>query len=475
MESEYLKKLQVLFQQYRYVLIYGAGGVTRALLSLLEPYLNKDKTYIVVSDKREEENLIEGYPIKEISEFHGICNEVYVMISAMPRYIQEMEQHLRNVGFTAYCTVEYLLRQLYGEIWKNEIEKRKIIFANGDGYGFGGNPKYIALKLLSHNKNLDLVWITSRKDAEFPEGVRAVQYGTYEHYYELGTAKVWIDNQHKSFFTCKREGQAYIQTWHGGGPLKKIEFDAEGLSASYLDLCEMNSKMEDLILSPSRFNSELYRRAFHYHGEIMECGYPRNDLFWEPDSFKRKVKQLFGIKPEEEIVLFAPTYRNFQIQKEDILNLTKMCQALERRFGRKYRILVRFHPFDTEPEKKYKWNQSWVNVTDYEDVQELLAAADILISDYSSVMWDFSLQMKPVFLFHPDISRYREERGYYLAFEKMPYIEAFSNEDMEKKILHFREDTYRKELSAFLAKYGSFDKGTASEVISDKIMKIIEE
>ena len=171
MESEYLKKLQVLFQQYRYVLIYGAGGVTRALLSLLEPYLNKDKTYIVVSDKREEENLIEGYPIKEISEFHGICNEVYVMISAMPRYIQEMEQHLRNVGFTAYCTVEYLLRQLYGEIWKNEIEKRKIIFANGDGYGFGGNPKYIALKLLSHNKNLDLVWITSRKDAEFPENV----------------------------------------------------------------------------------------------------------------------------------------------------------------------------------------------------------------------------------------------------------------------------------------------------------------
>ncbi len=475
MESEYLRQLSVRFQHYRYVLIYGAGGVTMDFLLLLNPYLRKENVFIVVSKKKNNENWMQGYQVKEIAEFAAIRSDVFIVISVMPRYVPEIENYLKSTGFPNYCTVAYLIEQLYEEIWKNTVDTRKIVFANGDRYGFGGNPKYIAQELLRRNRDLDLVWITGKDKDAFPEGVRTVLYGTYEHYYELGTAQIWIDNQHKSYYTRKKRGQIYIQTWHGGGPLKKIEFDAEGLPVSYLDLSEMNAKMEDLLISPSKFNSGLYRSAFHYQGDILECGYPRNDIFYGENECRRKVEKLFGIKQEDGILLFAPTYRNFEIKEQDILNLTRVQQAVERKFGRNYRILVRFHPFDIEPERKYRWSETWLNVTDYDDVQELLAASDILITDYSSVMWDFSLQMKPVFLFHPDLYRYQVERGYYLPFEKMPYVEMFSNEEMEQKIATFDEEIYKKKLVGFLTDYGSFDKGTASKVVADVILGMIEE
>ena len=474
MKSKFLKKFSDFLQKYKYLLFYGAGGVTKDLLILLKPYLNVKNMFIVVSDKNENEDVWEGYQVKEIHDFLDLRDEVYIVISVAPRYILSIENNLKGLGFYDYCSTLHLIEQLYREIWNDALKRDKIILANGDGYGFGGNPKYIAQELMKSGKKLDLVWITGNEELKMPDGVRTVQYGTYEHYWELGTAKIWIDNQHKNFFTRKRQGQVYIQTWHGGGPLKKIEFDAEGLPESYLDLCEMNSTIEDLMISPSKFNTQLYKNAFHYNGEIMECGYPRNDLFWRGMECKEKMRKLLGVKPEEGIVLFAPTYRKFITEDSDILDLGKARQALERRFGKKYKVLVRFHPFDEEPEKKYKWLDEWINVTSYDDVQELLVISDILITDYSSIMWDFSIQKKPVFLFHPDIKRYENERGYYLEFEKMPYIEAFCNDEIQGKIHSFDDRKYMERLSKFLEDYGTFDRGIASKMIAEKIFELIQ-
>ncbi len=474
MESAYLKRLSDFFQKYNYLLIYGAGGVTKDLLLLLEPCLYRDRTFIVVSEMKGNESRLGGYSVREISEFCHVSGEAYVIVSAAPRYVPRMKEHLNELGFEKFCTSACLFDEIYKEIWEKPLINNKIMLANGDGYGFGGNPKYIALELLESGKNLELVWTAGCGGLRMPAGVRTVRYGTYEYYYELGTAKIWIDNQHKNFFTRKRKGQIYIQTWHGGGPLKKIEFDAEGLSSSYLDLCEMNSELEDLMISPTRFNSELYRRAFHYQGEILECGYPRNDIFWKSNQCRKSIERLYGIGETERIVLFAPTYREFDAEERDILDLKKVRHSLEKRFGERVRILVRFHPFDKEPEKSYIESRDCINATSYDDVQELLMASDILITDYSSVMWDFSLQKKPVFLFHPDIKRYEKERGYYLTFKEMPYIEAFSSEEMCKNIEEFREDIYEKTLTKFLEDYGSFDNGIASKVISDRILEMME-
>lgn len=518
MKSVFLEKISEHFQKYKYILIYGAGGVTEDLLRLLEPCLLECQGYkeragrpgagevhmndqeecrhevcIVVSDKKENQDFLRGYPVKEILEFCDVQEEACVIISVMPRYEEQIKENLIEAGFREYCTVSALIDWMYREIWSLPVSEHKVIFSNGDGYGFGGNPKYIGLELLRNKADIDgecdmdLVWLANDDQAGLPEGIRVVRYGSYEHYYELGTAKIWIDNQHKSYLTRKRKGQFYMQTWHGGGPLKKIEFDAEGMSDSYRDLCEMNSGMEDVMVSPTRFNSRLYRSAFHYYGEIMECGYPRNDIFWKADGYRRKIEELYQLKPEEGIVLFAPTYRedlgleektqssgkDARTIEKGILGIEQICQALEERFGKKFKFFIRFHPYDKNPEKRYSWSEEWVNVTAYDDVQELLAVSDILITDYSSVMWDFSLQKKPVFLFHPDLDKYQKERGYYLSFGQMPYIEAVSNEELYRKIRDFDEQSYRKKLDEFLKKYGSFDSGNASAEVAERVITIL--
>ena len=150
------------------------------------------------------------------------------------------------------------------------------------------------------------------------------------------------------------------------------------------------------------------------------------------------------------------------------LNLSKVRESVEKLYDRKVEILVRLHP-----DLRNKDVPSGViNASYYDDTQELLAASDVLITDYSSIMWDFSLQKKPVFLFQPDNDGYEEERGYYLSFEKMPYILARSTQELCSKIESFDENLYREGVTVFLKKYGSFDEGIAACKICEYIESI---
>ena len=113
-------------------------------------------------------------------------------------------------------------------------------------------------------------------------------------------------------------------------------------------------------------------------------------------------------------------------------------------------------------------------VSQYPDVQEIMAVSDMLITDYSSVMWDFSLQRKPVFLFHPDADLYEQERGFNIPFSEMPYIEAFDTDDLYQKICGYNEKSYLSQLEQFLEKYKSFDIGQASKQVVDRILEVID-
>lgn len=475
MESNYLKGLSVRMRQYRFVLVYGAGGVAKDLLILLAPYLDKERTAVVVSCKGTEENQLEGYSVGQLDEWMDVRDQALVILAVMPTLAREMEAAVKKLGFQNYMTAAEVSKCLYDEIWREKIDQDKLVFSNWAGGGFGGNAKYIALDLLGRSCNLDLIWVVKNEDEEFPDGIRRVRYGTYEHYRELGTARIWVDNEHKNFLTKKRDGQCYIQTWHGSGPLKKIEFDEKNLPVSYLELCEKNAGMEDIMVSPSGFNSDQYRRAFHFHGEIMECGYPRNDIFWRDNSFGEEIKHRFSLKPGELMVLYAPTFRDFRRKEGDMLDMERAGKAIEKRFGKACRFFVRLHPSDREAAQSVFALGECIDVTSYGDIQELLAAADVLITDYSSVMWDFSLSGKPVFLFHPDLDRYEKERGYYLTFDKMPYVEAFDNEDLCRKIESFEKEKYQKAVQAFLKEYRTFDRGTAARAVGDRVMGILEE
>lgn len=161
------------------------------------------------------------------------------------------------------------------------IKKNKIVITSYYGADYGDNGKYIVEELRRLGEDVDVVWQLKpnlMQNNHLPENVRAVGYRTRQSVYELQTAGVWIDNARKTYGR-KRKGQLYIQTWHGGPGVKRIEKDvADELGEKYVKTAKRDSKMCDVILSNSDFMTNLYKNVFWYDGEILECGTPRNDI-----------------------------------------------------------------------------------------------------------------------------------------------------------------------------------------------------
>lgn len=359
------------------------------------------------------------------------------------------------------------------------IQKNKVVICNYYGKDFGDNPKYIALELNEKYPDLDVVWLLNNKNKqnEIPNGIRKVKYNSIKGIYEMATAKVWIDNCRKLKGESKRRKQYYIQTWHGLGP-KQCERDVESkLSRSYVRGAKRDSKMADVFVSSARFLTELYKRAFWYDGEVLEVGYPRNDIFVKKESqeMKKKICEYFSIPESKKILIYAPTFRNSH--SVDCYNINfKECKAtLEKRFGGEWVILFRLHPNMTEKNKLFKFdNVQFIDASNYFDAQELLAGSDALISDYSSILVDFLNTSRPTFIYAPDIRDYEGERNFYFDLNEMPAAISQNNEELVKNILEFQESEYIHKLNKFNEKMGIVEPGTASEKIAKLIASIIE-
>lgn len=466
--------IRILLDDYRDIVVYGAGGVAKDTCRLLEEYCVKKNVRIAVTDIDGNPDFLEGYPVYPINELleSRYWRNALFIAAMMPSSANAVKRELTDKGCQNVMTAEEFAGEMYKGFYANPIQKGKILFVNFSGRGYGCNPKYICDELMRRNPDTaDCVWADDGSGKGLPGKLRSVRYGTYEYYYELATAQVWVDNQHKNFFSCKREGQYYVQTWHGNGPLKKIEYDAQGLPKSYYELLDHDMAMVDLCLSGADFNSMLYRRAFHYNGNILECGCPRNDIFFDRKSDFGRIRRNIGVAKGMKVILYAPTLREGNSSRIDVPYVIEACEKL---YNCPCMMLIREHPQMQSDTGRYAFSDKVVNASGYSDVQELLAVADMLVTDYSSVMWDFSQQRKPVFLYHPDVDVYQEERGVYIPFSEMPYIEAFDMEDLYKKICRYDDRRYRQELEGFFEIYQPFDDGNASRIVVDKLLEVIE-
>ena len=354
------------------------------------------------------------------------------------------------------------------------INENKIVICNYYGRGFSDNAKYIAMECIKRKLDYDIVWLVSdmKKSGEFPTEIRLVKYGTFDAIKELATAKIWIDNSRKNYYTRKRKNQLYIQTWHGGIALKKIEKDAEyALNKSYVKYAKKDSENADIFISNSKFNTNMYRNAFWYDGEVLECGVPRNDLLFNNiKETSKKVKSFFNIESDKKIIMYAPTFRkdnNIEVYKFDY---EKCVQEFNKRFSEKYVMLIRLHPNVFHKSTELNFNSDNVlNASFYPDMQELLVATDILITDYSSSMFDFMLTKKPCFIYASDIRNYRDDRGFYFELEKLPFLISKSKEEIIKNIEGFDKEIYLDKVDKFLKEQGCVDDGNASSRVVDWI------
>ncbi len=355
-----------------------------------------------------------------------------------------------------------LLFWMFGHL---PIRQNRVVFENV--WGYGDNPKSIALALRKLDRGLDLIFIAGGKNrSRAPEGIKLVSSGSILAAYYLSTAKVWVDCNHKPYYVRKRAGQFYMQTWHGSLPLKRIEGDAQGLSEEYLREASGDTEITDVFLSNSDFCSDVYRHAFGFDGRIEITGSPRLDrLLKNGTSRREKILSGLGIPAEKGVVLYAPTFRG---GGEDAGPLKEfdpkgIAAALKKRFGKDFEVLVKLHPLAVSHGCSAELLGSAVkDVSRYPDIYELLEAVDVLITDYSNTMFEFSYTGKPCFLFAPDSGRYKDERGMYFVYDRLPFPIASGSKELCAKIENCDLMQYAARAQAFYRNLGVREDGRAS-------------
>ncbi|MFE4605571.1 CDP-glycerol glycerophosphotransferase family protein [Kitasatospora indigofera] len=291
------------------------------------------------------------------------------------------------------------------------------------GRGYCDSPRAVHAELTRRGARLEHLWTVDDAQAVVPEGVRAVRTWSPEWYEALATSRYLVGNTHFPDFLERRAGQVVVQTWHGS-MLKRIAHDVDNpwlADRGYLEQLDRESPHWSLLVSPSAFATPILRRAFRYEGEILEAGYPRNDVLTRPDpAAVAAVRRRLGLPDGKRVVLYAPTWREDQ-QRDNgdgfRLGLRLDVDAVRRRLGEDHVLLVRPHAHVREP-MPGAGDGFLYDVGDYPDVQELLLIADVLVTDYSSIMFDFAITGRPMLFFTYDLEHYRDTlRGFYFDFE----------------------------------------------------------
>lgn len=360
------------------------------------------------------------------------------------------------------------------------IKQNRIICWANSFKQYGCSPKAITEYLLANYPGkFDIVWVFEqgvRIPKSFPNGVRAVRYFSLDYLKEIHTSHFVICNMRtgNAYMWDKRRGQRYIQTWHSSIRLKKIEKDAENtLPKSYIENAKKDSSKIDVLISGCEFSKKVFENSFWYNGEILKTGTPRCDIFFsDVKAVRAKVCQALNLNPKSKILLYAPTFRNGNNASLHNLDFDAVKQALTDTFGGEWAVVYRFHPNII---KSYSIDQDGVDATRYPDMQELIATADILVTDYSSCMFDMAIAGKPCILYTPDLSNYiAKERGLYFEFKELPFPIALSNNELLTAIQAFDADIYASDVSHFLQKVGSYECGKASERIASYILDNIK-
>ena len=314
------------------------------------------------------------------------------------------------------------------------IKKNRIVFSSYYGRGYSDSPKAICEVLRQSGEDLELLWLCQDETAAktLPEGVRAVPTRGLKKIRALASAKVWVDNCRK-YENMKRKGQFYFQTWHGFA-LKKIEKDAEaGLEPTYLKACKTDSAQCDAFFTGSGFMEKLYRSSFWYQGPVLRTGTPRNDVFYQDHSaLHAKVCKTLGLPEDRKLALYAPTFRaDHSVDAYRIDPELVRRKAAENLKG-EWTVLIRLHSNVAEQSKGlFAYDgDTLADATAYPDMQELLCAADLLITDYSSSMFDYALTGKPIVRFATDVEAYQKDRDFYFPLEELPFPLARSNQEL---------------------------------------------
>lgn len=362
---------------------------------------------------------------------------------------------------------------------KKPVSKNVILFESFFGKNYSDSPKYIYEYLAkNYPGKYEFVWALNN-DTKLPYGGKKVKRFSKEYAYYLATAKYLVFNGRQPLWYRKREGQVFLETWHGT-PLKKLVFDQEEVMAAspkYKMQVYQQREKWDYLVSANKFSTETFKRCFMYDKEILDYGYPRNDILYyeNKDEIAIDLKKKLGIPLDKKTILYAPTWRDDQ--SYDVgkykFELALDLARLKEEFGDEYVLLLRTHYFIADKIDVTGLEGFVYNLSDYDDIAEIYLISDICITDYSSVFFDFANLRRPILFYTYDLEKYRDQlRGFYISIEDdVPGPLLLTNDDVVEAIKNIDQITeeYQEKYDIFYDRFCTYDDGKASERIVKRV------
>jgi CDP-glycerol glycerophosphotransferase len=360
----------------------------------------------------------------------------------------------------------------------------KIVFQSFEGR-YSDSPRALYEGLLRRRGSHDCLWLVDARHAQtFPPRAVTVPYRSADCVSALESADLVIANTHTDMEWTKRPGALYLQTWHGT-PLKRIHFDVLWSPPGLTERLSRDVARWDVLLSPNRVSTERLRRAFGFGGEVLESGYPRNDVLNSPvaATLRARVRSELDITPHRTAVLYAPTWRDDERHVggkeaspgagggETTLGLD--VAAFAKRLGENHVLLLRLHPLLTGRLQAYE-HPAVRDVSLHADVSELYLAADVLVTDYSSSMFDFAVTGKPLVFYMYDRERYESRtRGVYFDLSPLapgPIVETTADLLDALEELPGATARYAARYARFRDAFCHLDDGHATERVLDRAL-----
>ncbi|MCR5417515.1 MAG: CDP-glycerol glycerophosphotransferase family protein [Lachnospiraceae bacterium] len=363
------------------------------------------------------------------------------------------------------------------------VKNNRILFTGltgGNTYDYSCNPKYVYEYLKkTYPGRFEYVWAVS-DPSKYPflekEGVKLVKHYSFSSFTQLLTSKVIITNGSYAPWFPFRKKQYVINTWHGGGAYKNVENETPTANWATRKRARFCVENIDLFLASCRRQEELMiRTTYRYDKDILRAGTPRNDMLVNGDTraAAEAVRSYYKIPAGDKIVLFAPTYRN--LKTPAVMDADAVLASLEED-GQKWHFISRYHRYQNSDSNVSVTGSRILDGASYPDMQQLLCAADVMITDFSSCVWDYSFLKRPCLLFVPDEEEYVSSNGFYVPLNEWPFPREKSLPALCTKIRALLNDpdakaAYLADVQRHLDDLGSYEAGEAAKAVAEKILE----
>ena len=373
------------------------------------------------------------------------------------------------------------MRLLLRTLQRFPADDNLMVFESGVGRQYADSPRYVYEELIARQSPMKKVWAYNGKIHHRDDQTKVVARLSPSYFWALGRARYWVNNQNFPHYVHRRPDGVYLQTWHGT-PLKRLLHDLDtivGRDEGYLDRVTTAARQWSLLASPSPWATDRLRSAFRYEGPVVEVGYPRNDVFFRPDrdDVGASVRRRLGIPEDKTVVLYAPTFRDDQAlaASQFDFRLPLDLETLHTSLGDDVVFLIRQHGLvRSRVDIPEELGTVVKDVTAYPEIQELFLASDVLVTDYSSVFFDFACLRRPIIFYAYDLESYRDElRGFYLDYESdLPGPIVTTEKELYATLqsLQAVTDEFGARYDAFIARFSPHDDGDAARRLVDEML-----